>query len=55
MIPLNYDNPEPRIRDMAQLEEIAARYKSRRNFIDVLSLDPPDATGDLCRAAAQGR
>jgi len=46
MIPLNYDNPEPRIRDMGQLEQIAARYKSRRNFIDVLSLDPPDATGD---------
>jgi DNA helicase-2/ATP-dependent DNA helicase PcrA len=47
MIPLNYDNPEPRIRDMGQLEEIAGRYKSRRNFIDVLSLDPPDATGDF--------
>jgi len=51
MIPLNYDNPEPRIRDMAQLQEIAARYKSRRNFIDVLSLDPPDATGDYAGPA----
>jgi DNA helicase-2/ATP-dependent DNA helicase PcrA len=46
MIPLNYDNPEPRIRDMGQLEQIAERYKSRRNFIDALSLDPPNATGD---------
>jgi len=47
LIPLLYDNPDPRVADMSQLEEAAKRYRSRRAFIDDLTLDPPDSTADL--------
>jgi DNA helicase II / ATP-dependent DNA helicase PcrA len=42
-----YDNPQPRLRDIEQLEAIARRYKSRANFINDLTLDPPSSTADL--------
>jgi DNA helicase II / ATP-dependent DNA helicase PcrA len=42
-----YDNPQPRQRDLEQLEGVAGRYKSRANFISDLTLDPPDTTADL--------
>jgi DNA helicase-2/ATP-dependent DNA helicase PcrA len=38
----NYDNPEVRLPDIAQLEQIAAGYQSRRHFLTDLALDPPD-------------
>jgi DNA helicase-2/ATP-dependent DNA helicase PcrA len=47
LIPLLYDNPDPRLADMSQLEEAGKRYRSRRAFIDDLTLDPPDSTADL--------
>jgi DNA helicase-2/ATP-dependent DNA helicase PcrA len=47
LIERNYDNPGPRKRDIEQLEQIAQRYRSRASFIDDLTLDPPDSTGDM--------
>jgi DNA helicase II / ATP-dependent DNA helicase PcrA len=42
-----YDNAEVRLRDLDQLEQIAAGYKSRSQFITDLTLDPPTSTQDL--------
>lgn len=42
-----YDNPTPRQRDLENLERIAAGYKSRRQFLVDLQLDPPTSTSDL--------
>lgn len=50
LIERNYDNPEPRKRDIEQLEQIAQRYRSRKSFVDDLTLDPPDSTADLAGA-----
>jgi DNA helicase II / ATP-dependent DNA helicase PcrA len=47
LIEVTYDNPAPRKRDIEQIEQIAQRYKSRKNFVDDLTLDPPDSTADL--------
>ena len=45
-----YDNWRIRQRDLEQLEQIAARYRSRGRFITDLTLDPPTATSDLAGA-----
>ncbi len=45
-----YENPKPRLRDIEQLELIAARYRSRGRFITDLTLDPPTSTSDLAGA-----
>jgi DNA helicase-2/ATP-dependent DNA helicase PcrA len=42
-----YDNPQPRLRDLEQLEGVAGRYRSRQSFITDLTLDPPESTADL--------
>jgi len=42
-----YDNPTARMRDLISLEQIAAGYKSRRDFLADLQLDPPTSTSDL--------
>jgi DNA helicase-2/ATP-dependent DNA helicase PcrA len=42
-----YDNPTIRLRDLEQLEQIAAGYRSRSRFITDLTLDPPTSTSDL--------
>ena len=42
-----YDNPQPRLRDLEQLEGVAGRYESRSNFISDLTLDPPNSTADI--------
>ena len=42
-----YDNPWPRARDLEQLEQIAARYRSRRTMLAEITLDPPSSTQDL--------
>ena len=39
-----YDDAVPRNADLLQLEQIAAGYGSRRQFLTELTLDPPDAT-----------
>jgi len=42
-----YDNAEPRVRDLEQLEQIASGYPSRERFVTDLALDPPSSTSDL--------
>ena len=42
-----YDNPTARMRDLISLEQIAAGYRSRRDFLADLQLDPPTSTSDL--------
>jgi DNA helicase-2/ATP-dependent DNA helicase PcrA len=42
-----YENPEPRRRDLEQLEHIAGGYRSRRKFLTDLTLDPPTSTADF--------
>jgi DNA helicase-2/ATP-dependent DNA helicase PcrA len=42
-----YDSASVRSGDIDQLEQIAGSYASREHFISELTLDPPQATGDL--------
>ena len=42
-----YENPDPRRRDLEQLEQISSAYSSRQVFLSELTLDPPQSTGDL--------
>jgi DNA helicase II / ATP-dependent DNA helicase PcrA len=42
-----YDNAESRHRDLEQLETVAARYASRQQLLEEISLDPPTTTEDL--------
>jgi DNA helicase-2/ATP-dependent DNA helicase PcrA len=42
-----YPSPRERLRDLEQLEQLAARSPSRARFITDLTLDPPASTGDL--------
>ena len=45
-----YDDAEARAADIAQLQEIAAGYRSRERFLTELTLDPPEATSGEARA-----
>jgi len=47
MVPILYDNPVPRVKDLEQLEQIASRYKDRQTFLAQIALDPPNSTQDL--------
>ncbi len=47
IVQARYDNWVIRLRDIEQLEQIAARYRSRNRFIADLTLDPPASTADL--------
>jgi DNA helicase-2/ATP-dependent DNA helicase PcrA len=42
-----YDNPEPRLADLDQLQTIAGGYPDRATFLSVLALEPPSNTSDL--------
>jgi DNA helicase-2/ATP-dependent DNA helicase PcrA len=42
-----YDDAEPRLRDLEQLEQVAGGYPDRRSFVTDLALDPPSSTADL--------
>jgi len=42
-----YENPKIRARDLENLEQIASGYRSRRQFLVDLQLDPPTSTSDL--------
>ncbi|HOW17690.1 MAG TPA: ATP-dependent helicase [Phycisphaerae bacterium] len=44
-----YENPAMRVRDLEQLQQIAAGYRSRSSFITALTLDPPTSTSDLAQ------
>ena len=53
LLEYKYDNPEVRLPDIAQLEQIAAGYESRRQFLTDLALDPPDGTENLSSGSAE--
>ncbi len=42
-----YDAAHVRLGDLEQLEQIAGEYPSRERFLTELTLDPPEATGDM--------
>ena len=42
-----HENPKVRARDLENLEQIAQGYRSRRQFLIDLQLDPPTSTSDL--------
>jgi len=42
-----YENPTVRKRDLISLEQIASGYRSRRQFLVDLQLNPPTSTSDL--------
>lgn len=42
-----YENPEPRRRDLEQLRQVAAGYRSRAEFLADLVLEPPNSTADF--------
>ncbi len=42
-----YDQPEPRLRDLEQLEQLATGSEDRARFVTDLTLDPPVSTSDL--------
>jgi len=42
-----YEHVHTRIGDLDQLEQLAAHYPSRERFLTELTLDPPNASGDL--------
>jgi DNA helicase-2/ATP-dependent DNA helicase PcrA len=48
-----YDAFAARLRDLEQLEQIAARYPDRQGFLVDLALDPPASTQDLAGPPAQ--
>ena len=41
-----YEDGHVRLRDLAQLQQIASTYPSRERFVTELTLDPPSATSD---------
>lgn len=41
-----YEDADVRQRDLAQLQQIAATYRSRESFLTEVTLDPPGATSD---------
>ncbi|MGQ9506046.1 MAG: ATP-dependent helicase [Thermogutta sp.] len=47
MLPILYDHPIPRAKDLEQLEQIASRYKDRQTFLAHIAIDPPNSTQDL--------
>jgi DNA helicase-2/ATP-dependent DNA helicase PcrA len=47
LLETHYDNVQPRLRDLEQLELIGSRYKNRRRMLLELTLDPPASTQDL--------
>ncbi|MGZ8457487.1 MAG: ATP-dependent helicase [Gemmatirosa sp.] len=49
-----YDNAEPRLADLEQLQTIAAGYPDRAAFLSALALEPPSATQDLAGADEPG-
>jgi DNA helicase-2/ATP-dependent DNA helicase PcrA len=42
-----YENPQARRRDLEHIEQVASGYKSRRQLLTDLTLDPPNSTSDI--------
>jgi DNA helicase-2/ATP-dependent DNA helicase PcrA len=50
---LRYENAQARGRDLDHIEQVASRYKSRRQLLTDLTLDPPNSTRDMASSPAQ--
>ncbi|MEJ0098931.1 MAG: ATP-dependent helicase [Pseudomonadota bacterium] len=48
-----YEHFHTRLGDLDQLEQLATQYRARERFISEMTLDPPQATGDLSGRASQ--
>jgi len=48
-----YEHYHTRIGDLDQLEHLATQFRSRERFVTEMTLDPPQATGDLSGRAHQ--
>ena len=44
---LRYENAQARRRDLEHIEQVASKYKSRRQLLTDLTLDPPNSTSDI--------
>ena len=55
LLEAKYDHPEPRLRDLEQLELIASRYQSRQRMLLEMTLDPPSSTQDFAGPPRAGR
>jgi DNA helicase-2/ATP-dependent DNA helicase PcrA len=42
-----YDNTQARVRDLEQLEQLAARFRNRAAMLAEITLDPPATAGDF--------
>jgi DNA helicase II / ATP-dependent DNA helicase PcrA len=42
-----YDQAEPRLRDLEQLQQLANGFPTRERFVTELTIDPPSSTSDL--------
>ena len=47
LLELRYDRAAPRLRDLEQLEQLAARFANRAAMLTEIALDPPTTTEDL--------
>lgn len=47
LLEARYEHPKPRLNDLRQLEAMASRYRTRREFLTEMTLDPPSSTQDL--------
>jgi DNA helicase-2/ATP-dependent DNA helicase PcrA len=47
LLALRYENAQARQRDLEHIEQVASGYKSRRQFLTDLTLDPPNSTSDI--------
>lgn len=50
---LRYENATARVRDLDHIEQVATKYKSRRQLLTDLTLDPPNSTRDIAAHAAK--
>ncbi len=50
LVERRYDEPRARLRDLEQLECVAARFADRASFLESIALDPPSWTEDLAAA-----
>ena len=48
-----YESPDQRGADLEQLEQIATRFPTRERYLTELTLDPPQASGDLSDDASR--
>lgn len=53
LLEAKFENPRPRLTDLKQLEQMAARYRNRAEFLSEMTLDPPSSTQDLVAGTSQ--